>query len=47
MNVKTTHFNLSKYEKRRETKSSIIYIYIYIYICKREEEKHNSYILVK
>ena len=43
MNVKTTHFNLSKYEKRRETKSSIIYIYI----CKREEEKHNSYILVK
>ena len=36
MNVKTTHFNLSKYEKRRETKSSIIYIYIYIYVREKK-----------
>ena len=31
---------------RREEKQKVV-LYIYIYICKREEEKHNSYILVK
>ena len=29
---------------RREEKEKVV---LYIYICKREEEKHNSYILVK
>ena len=32
--------------RREEKQKVVLYIYI-IYICKREEEKYNSYILVK